>query len=188
MKDQKEKWEIVNSKSVYKDPWIRLRVDNVRRPNGLESEYSVVELKGGVAVVALTSDENIYLVGQYRYPIDLYSWEIPQGAFTNFDHNESPIEIAKKELSEETGLSAKTWYKLGVIHTLNGSTNDVVHLFLAQDVTEGVAHPDITENIQVKKVEFAEFNEMIKKEEITDAATVAAVLLAEKLKKSRKSE
>ena len=63
-----------------------------------------------------------------------------------------------------------------------------MHLFLAQDVTEGVAHPDITENIQVKKVDFAEFNKMIKKEEITDAATVAAVLLAEKLIKSRKSE
>src|SRR5262245_11747925 len=123
MNDKKEKWEILSSDQVYQDPWIKVRVDKIKRPNGNTGTYSVVSIKGGIGVVPIDSDGEIYLVGQYRYTTDSYSWEIPQGAFNNFEHTDDPLDTAKRELEEETGIQAFSWRKLVVIHTLLGSTN-----------------------------------------------------------------
>jgi 8-oxo-dGTP pyrophosphatase MutT (NUDIX family) len=183
MKNNKFKPNITNSKSIYKDPWIKVRLDKLSWPNGQETNYSVISLKGGIGVVPLTDDNKIVLVGQYRYAPDVYSWEIPKGAFPTFDNKLSPLEVAREELEEETGLSAKRWRSLAMIHTLMGSTNDKVYLFLAQELKQGNSHPDDTEVIMTKKVSFKKFFEMVEKEEITDSPSITAVSLVEKLLK-----
>jgi len=173
-------WKVVSSKKIYSDPWIRLRVDKVLRPNGVSGNYSVAQIKGGIGVVVLTKDNKIVMVGQYRYPTNTYSWEIPKGAFSSFSSKLSPLETAKKELKEETGITANNWKKLTMVHTLLGSTNDKVFLFLASDLTMSDPNPDKTENIEIKNVSFKEFYRMIKKDQVTDATSIAAVGLAEK--------
>lgn len=181
MKSKKEKWYVENQKIVYADPWLRLRLDTVTRPNNIKGVYSVAEIKGGIGVVVITEDKKIVLVGQYRYTVDRYSWEIPKGAFDTFHSAESPLLRAEKELDEETGIKAANWKKLTMVHTLLGSSDDKVFLFLATDITWGKPHPEKTENIEIKLVTFKEFYEMVEKEEITDATSITAVALAEKL-------
>lgn len=181
MKNLKEKWELKETKKIYSDPWIQVRLDDVVRADGTRSTYSVVEIKGGIGVVVLTPENKIYLVGQYRYTVDMYTWEIPKGAFSNFDHTDSPLETARRELSEETGITAVDWKEITTVHTLLGSTNDIVHLFLATGLSEGIPHPDDTEDIKTKLVTFEEFYRMVKSQEITDATSIAAVTLAEKM-------
>lgn len=178
--DKKEKWKVEDQKVVYSDPWLRVRVDTVIRPNTGKGTYSVAALKGGIGVVVLTEDKKIVLVGQYRYTVDRYSWEIPKGAFDTFDSAESPLSRAKIELDEETGINAKNWEQLTMVHTLLGSSNDRVFLFLATDITWDKPHPEKTENIEIKLATFEEFYEMVKKEDITDATSIAAVSLAER--------
>lgn len=121
MKSRKEKWLVAKSKLIYSDSWIRLRLDEIIKPNGQKSSYSVVELKGGIGVVPLTHDNKIVIVGQYRYAPDVYSWEIPKGAFPSFGSKMLPLQAAKKELKEETGIVAKKWDSLTMVHTLLGS-------------------------------------------------------------------
>jgi 8-oxo-dGTP pyrophosphatase MutT (NUDIX family) len=173
-------WKVLGSKKIYSDPWIRLRVDKVIRPDGLQGTYSVAEIKGGIGVVTLTSDNKIVIVGQYRYTTDTYSWEIPKGAFSSFSDKTSPLETAKRELKEETGITAKTWKKLTMVHTLLGSTNDKVFLFLAANLIKGKASPGKTEKIEVKQVSFKEFYRMVDRGLITDATSIAAVGLAKR--------
>lgn len=184
---QKEKWEILKSEKIYSDPWIKLRKDTILRPNGVAGTYSVAEIKGGIGVVALNSENKIYLVGQYRYTVDRYSWEIPQGAFSNFEHTDDPLATAQRELKEETGITASKWRKLGFIHTLLGSTTDEVHLYLAEELTLGNPHPDDTENFKILLVTFEEFYKMFDDNKITDAASITGVILSEKMIKSSKS-
>ncbi|KKR72168.1 MAG: NUDIX hydrolase [Microgenomates group bacterium GW2011_GWC1_41_8] len=181
MKSKKEKWLVKSSKYVYKDPWIRLRIDNVVRANGERGNYSVAELKGGIGVVSLTKDNKIVIVGQYRYAPDRYSWEIPKGAFSRFGSTETPLDTAKRELEEETGITTHKWQEITTVHTLLGSTNDKVFLFLATDIKVGKPHPENTESISIRQVSFDTFFEMVNKQEITDATSIAAVALAEKL-------
>ncbi len=181
MKSKKEKWFVENQKIIYSDPWLKLRVDTIVRPNKERGTYSVAEIKGGIGVVVVTADKKIVLVGQYRYTVDRYSWEIPKGAFDVFHSAESPLSRAKQELEEETGIKAKNWKKLTMVHTLLGSSDDRVFLFLATGIAWGKPHPEKTENIETKLVTFRGFYEMVKKEEITDATSIAAVALAEKL-------
>jgi len=168
------------SKLLYSDPWIRLRLDKIIRPGGNEGTYSVIELKGGIGVVPLTDDNKIVLVGQYRYAPDVYSWEIPKGAFPTFESKMSPIELTKNELEEETGITATTWDSLTLVRTLLGSTNDKVFLFLARGLKKGKSHPDDTEDIKIKEVSLDDFYVMVKNQDITDATSIAAVALAEK--------
>ncbi len=174
-----KRWKVTASRNIYSDPWIRVRIDDIVRPNGAPGTYSVVELKGGVGIVPVTEGGTIYLVGQYRYAPHVYSWEIPKGAFPDFEHSELPLETAKRELLEETGLTALRWSELAVVHTLLGSTNDKVYLFVATGLSVGMPAPGETEDIESCKVTLAEFHKLIEDGTITDATTIAAVLLTQ---------
>lgn len=172
------KWETISSKQIYANPWLRLREDQVVRPDGTLGIYSVVEMKGGIGVVAMTDTCEISIVGQYRYAPAVYSWEIPKGAFDSFGQTEDLLETAKRELEEETGLIAKNWEHLAVVHTLMGSSDDRVHLFLATGLTECSPHLEGTEDIVTRTVTPQEFHHMVSAGEITDATSIAAVYLA----------
>ena len=170
----KNPWQRRGSKLVYSNPWITVREDDVITPGGKPGIYGVVETRIATGVVALTDHNEIYLVGQYRYPVDEYSWEIPEGGS---EVDEDPMVTAKRELREETGLEAESWEQLGgEIHLSNCFSSERGFLYLARGLREGTAEPDHTEELQVKSVPFAECLAMVDRGEIKDSLTVIAVL------------
>src|SRR5580704_3550286 len=103
-------WRTLSSRTIYQNPWLTLREDKVIRPDGAEGIYSVVEIRPSCGIVAIDEDDRIALVGQWRYVHDRYSLEIPTGGS---EQGETPLDAAKRELTEETGLTAKAWTALG---------------------------------------------------------------------------
>jgi 8-oxo-dGTP pyrophosphatase MutT (NUDIX family) len=167
-------WQRRGSKLIYSNPWITVREDDVITPGGTPGIYGVIETRVAVGVIALTDDNQIYLVGQYRYPVDEYSWEIPEGGA---EIGEEPILAAKRELREETGLEAEAWEQLGgEVHVSNCFSAEKGLLYVARKLREGPAEPDHTEELQVKKVPFAECLAMVDSGEIKDGLTIIAVL------------
>jgi 8-oxo-dGTP pyrophosphatase MutT (NUDIX family) len=176
MSRKKKRWKTLKSRIIYKDPWIRMRVDKVEQPGVPARLYSVVEFKGGVGIVALDDKRRFVLVRQFRYPLGRFSWEIPKGAFPSFERmKRDSLVTAKRELKEETGLSAKLWYSLAVVHTLLGSTNDEVSLFCAMHLTLDRPEPEAVEDITIRWVTIAEFWKMVASHKITDATSIAAI-------------
>lgn len=166
-------WTTVAKSVVYENPWIRVREDNVIRPDGSPGIYGIVHYKNkAIGVLPIDDEGFIYLVGQYRYPLDLYSWEIPEGGCPE---GEEPLEAAQRELLEETGLSASTWELLGTAHLSNSVSNEEAFWFLATGLTQGVAQPDGTEELATKRVHFDEALQMVAQGEITDALSVLAI-------------
>jgi 8-oxo-dGTP pyrophosphatase MutT (NUDIX family) len=167
-------WQRRGSKLIYSNPWITVREDDVITPSGAPGIYGVIETRIATGVVALSEDNHIYLVGQYRYPVDEYSWEIPEGGS---EIDEDPMETAKRELREETGLEAERWEQLGgEIHLSNCFSAERGFIYVARGLRQGQAEPDHTEELQVKKVPFAECLAMVDRGEIKDSLTVIGVL------------
>ena len=171
----KNPWKKLGSTVKYENPWIRVREDQVLTPGGKPGIYGVVETHPAVGVLALNSQNDIYLVGQYRYPINEYSWEIVEGAA----HAGEPLEAAAlRELQEETGLQARTLVRLGSeISLSNCFTDERAHLFLATDLTEGPPSPEECEDLQVRKLPLAEAVQMVRTGELKDAMSVIGILL-----------
>ncbi len=171
-------WKTLSSRIVYENAWIRLREDKVIRPDGKEGIYGVVEPRIATAVIAVDVSHNIYMVGQYRYPMDEYSWEIPQGGS---DPEETALEAAKRELREEAGVLAGDWLQLGEeVHTSNCHSSERGILFVARDLTETDSEPEGTEILQIKKLPFAEALQMADSGEIKDALTIIGLYRAAK--------
>jgi 8-oxo-dGTP pyrophosphatase MutT (NUDIX family) len=169
-------WKTLNSKTVYENPWVALDHREVINPSGNEGIYGVVKFKNkAIGVVPIDADGFIYLVGQYRYAIDEYSWEIPEGGGALLG---DPLEAAKRELKEETGLVADSWKRLARIHTSNSATNEEGFLFTAEGLTQLEAEPEDTEVLQIKRVALSEAVEMVMRSEITDSLSVCAILMA----------
>jgi 8-oxo-dGTP pyrophosphatase MutT (NUDIX family) len=164
---------------VYKNAWLRLREDNVIRPDGKQGIYSVVELPHSAGIVAIDDDDEVMLVGQWRYPNNLYSWEIPTGSM---DANETPLQAAKRELREECGCTASRWTSLGTIQNSNGATTDIAHLFLAREL-KAVGRADHGEGIQMKRVPLHRAIRMAATGQITESSSVAALLKADRLRR-----
>jgi 8-oxo-dGTP pyrophosphatase MutT (NUDIX family) len=166
-------WKTLSSAPVYNNQWFSVREDRVIRPDGNPGIYGVVSAKRlAVGILPLWEDGSLMLVGQYRYPLNDYSWEIPEGG-GRFDV--SPLESAKRELREETGLEAQTWEYLGRTHTSNCFLDEVCHLFLARDLTQGIAEPGPDESIQVRRVPFRDAVRMAKDGRITDAISIVGI-------------
>ncbi|MFN6943652.1 MAG: NUDIX domain-containing protein [Cytophagaceae bacterium] len=173
-------WTTLSSKDIYENPWISVREDQVLNPNGGKGIYGVVEFKNkAIGIVPVDKDGYIYLIGQYRYPLKEYSWEIPEGGGPiGLD----PLESAKRELKEETGFSAKEWTLIQRFHTSNSVTNEEGFIFMAEDLTEGETEFEETEQLQIKKVHLTEALEMVMENKITDSMSVAGILKVARLK------
>lgn len=176
---EKNPWKTLSSRSVYTNPWMRVREDEVVQPGGERGIYGVVETKIAVGVVALSERDEICLIGQYRYPINCYSWEIVEGGV---EADEEPLEGAKRELREEAGLTASDWSLLGgKVYLSNCITSEEAHFFIARGFAKVPAEPDPSEVLKMKLVKFADCLKMIDSGEITDAMTIIGVLRAERL-------
>jgi 8-oxo-dGTP pyrophosphatase MutT (NUDIX family) len=172
--DRSNPWQTLARRLVYENPWIRVREDQVLRPDGLPGIYGVVEFKNrAVGVLPVDHDGSIWLVGQYRYPLQAYSWEIPEGGSPK---SESAEATAIRELREETGLSAGRMELVLTSHLSNSVSDELGYLFRATELTQGVDDPEGTERIAVRRFEWDLAWRMLKNGEITDSLSVMALL------------
>jgi 8-oxo-dGTP pyrophosphatase MutT (NUDIX family) len=177
-------WRRLTRRSAYANPWLEVLHDEVLRPDGSPGIYGVVHLRNAaVGVVALDEDERVLLVGQYRYTLDEYSWEIPEGGVP-FD--EELVDGARRELREETGYEAADWRLLFRFTMSNSVTDEVGAIFLASGLTPGEAAPEPSEELAVRWVALDEAIAMIDSGELTDVMSVAA-LARVALDRSRRS-
>lgn len=172
-------WKTLSTRIVYQNPWFRVREDKVIRPDGKPGIYGIIETRIATGVVALTNTDEIYLVGQYRYTVGEYSWELIEGGT---EEGETPLVAAKRELREEAGLEAKEWQELGgEIHISNCITAEVGRIFLARHLTDVESAPDATEVLTVKKVSLTHALEMVDNGEIKDSISIIGILRAARL-------
>jgi 8-oxo-dGTP pyrophosphatase MutT (NUDIX family) len=171
--ETKSPWQTLDSRQMYDNAWISVREDSVIRPDGEQGIYGVVHFKNiAIGILAFEGDF-IYLVGQYRYPLKQYSWEIPEGGCPE---GEDPLHAAQRELEEETGLSAEIWEKLGEAHLSNSVSDELAIWFLATGLTQGEHRPDGTEKLKIRRVAFDEAVKMALIGEITDALSLLAIM------------
>lgn len=167
-------WRTLNIKEVYKNPWIRVTHRDVLNPSGNTGIYGVVHFQNlAIGVVPLDEDYNTWLVGQYRYTLEQYTWEIPEGGCPL---GTSPLASAQRELVEETGIQAAKWTKILDMHTSNSVTDEAGIAYIAQDLSFGEAEPEDTEDLLVKKVSFQEALDMVLDGRITDSLSMIAIM------------
>ena len=170
----KNPWVILEQEVKYDNPWITVVEYDVLNPKGGKGIYGKVHFKNlAIGIVALDDENNIYLVGQFRFPLDQYSWEIPEGGGPlGID----PLESARRELLEETGLKAENWEKLLEMHLSNSVSDEFGIIYLATQLSQHQAMPEDTEDLMIRKLPFSAAYEMLCRGEITDSLTVAALL------------
>ncbi|MDF3128688.1 NUDIX hydrolase [Kiritimatiellaeota bacterium B1221] len=172
-------WKTHSSEVTYDNPWIQVTEHQVTHPDGSPGIYGVVHMKNiATGVVPVDEEGFTWLVGQWRYCLNAYSWEIPEGGALD----EDPLAGAKRELLEEAGLSADQWELLQTIHTSNSVTDEVAHIYLATGIRkEAEPTPEPSEQLTLKRLPLAEAVEMVMTGRITDAISVAGLLRAERV-------
>ena len=174
MDETKNPWKTLSGKMIYENPWIRLDEYQVINPTGGEGIYGKVSFKGkAVATLPIDEEGNTWLVGQYRYTLEEYSWEIPMGAVPPEESYEAG---ALRELKEETGLIAEKLEFLMKIHTSNSVTDEVGMVYIATGLSQGETAFDDTEDLAIKKLPFKEALKMVLDGTITDSLSVGAIL------------
>ncbi len=168
-------YTVLDRRLVYDSPWIRVREDRFRHRQGAEGRYAVCGFRRtACGVLALDDQDCVVLVGQWRYPLETYSWEIPEGGG---DPTESPFEAMRRELAEEAGLSAQTWEPLAFFHPSNSSTEEEAFLFLATGLLPADGHhAEDDEELLLHREPFGDCLRRVLSGEITDSLTTLALL------------
>lgn len=169
-------WSVNAREVVYENPWIAVAHHDVTRPDGAPGVYGVVEFKHvAIGVLPIDAEGMTVLVGQHRFPLDAYSWELPEGGGA---HGEPPEAAARRELAEETGLRAANLLRLCEFDLSNSVTDERGICFLAWGLSQGEAAPEPDELLERRRVPFAALHEMALKGEIRDSLTLLMVFSA----------
>ncbi len=165
----------LESQEIYAGRIVRLRVDTVELPDGRHGKREIVEHAGAVAVVALDQEGNIVLVKQYRKPVERVLLEIPAGTL---EAEEDPLDCARRELAEETGLSAVHWEKILTYYSTPGFTDELLHMFIARGLIEGTKDPDQDEFVEVLRIPLADAYKQIFTGQIADGKSIIGIQYA----------
>ena len=177
--EHKNPWERKSTKEIYQNPWMKVVEDQVIRPNKSEGIYGHVHFKNkAIGILPLDENLNTWLVGQYRYTLDEYSWEIPTGGVPLHENTE---EGAKRELREETGLIADKLTKLLKIHTSNSVTDEFGFVYIAEKLTQGEMDWDETEELKIMKIPLKEALKMVMENKVTDSLSIGGILKAARI-------
>jgi 8-oxo-dGTP pyrophosphatase MutT (NUDIX family) len=172
--EERGPWKTLSVEERYSTPWIAVSHHEVLDPSGTPGIYGVVHFKNlAVGIVPLDEDLNTWIVGQYRYPLDVYSWEIPEGGGRR---DRPALESAKRELREEVGIEAERWTPILEMDLSNSASDEVAMLYVAQGLTFHEPEPDHNEELAMRKLPFEELYAMVSRGEIRDSLTVAAVM------------
>jgi ADP-ribose pyrophosphatase len=167
-------WQSLSHEIKYDNPWIRLTEHQVINPSGGKGIYGVVQFKNkAIGVVPVDEHGFIWLVGQYRFPLNQYSWEIPEGGGPLAIE---PLFAAKRELLEETGISAQHYELILEMHLSNSVSDEHALIYLATDLSFGTAEPEETEMLAIQKISLTDAYEWVNIGKITDSLSVAAIL------------
>lgn len=167
-------WKTIESNKIYENNWIGLTEHQVINPSGGKGIYGEVHFKNiAIGILPLDNELNTWLVGQYRFPIKAYSWEIPEGGGAL---SEDPLNGAKRELMEETGLTATEWIEIQRMHLSNSVSDELAIIYVAKGLAQGPSSPEETEQLVIKKLPFNDAYQMVINGEITDSMSVAAIL------------
>ncbi|MEB2780628.1 NUDIX hydrolase [Algoriphagus sp. C2-6-M1] len=167
-------WKTKKINPIYENPWIKVEHHEIINPAGNDGIYGKVHFKNrALGIIPIDKDGNTWLIGQFRYTLDEYTWEIPMGGGYI---EKGMLESAKRELKEETGLIAEKWTEIMKIHTSNSVTDEVGFVYLAEELRQGETEFEETEVLKIKKLPFAEVLEMVMNGEITDGISVAGIL------------
>jgi 8-oxo-dGTP pyrophosphatase MutT (NUDIX family) len=172
--EERGPWKTLSIEERYATPWISVSHHEVVDPSGSPGIYGVIHFRNiAVGVVPLDKDLNTWIIGQYRYPIKAYSWEIPEGGGAR---DRPPLESAKRELREEAGIVAKRWTPLLEMDLSNSASDEQAIIYVAQELEFHAPEPDHNEELALRKLPFAALFEQVMKGEVRDSLTVAAVL------------
>jgi ADP-ribose pyrophosphatase len=169
-------WKTLKSEVVFETPWIKVTKHDVLTPAGTPGLYGTVTFKNlAIGIIPIDNEGFTWLVGQWRYPLNCYSWEIIEGGGAL---NADPVDSAKRELKEEAGLEAKKYTLICNMHTSNSVSDEYAHIYIAQDLKEVGAEPEETEDLKLMKIPFEKAVEMVMNGEITDSLSIAGILKA----------
>jgi 8-oxo-dGTP pyrophosphatase MutT (NUDIX family) len=172
--DTSNPWLTHSTREICDNAWIHVEENQVTNPSGGEGIYGVIHYKNrAVGVVPIDEEGNTWLVGQYRYPTNTYEWEIPEGGA---DPGETPLDAGKRELLEETGITASQWELVLEMQLSNSTSDEISQTFLARNLSFAASRPEATEKIEVRKVPLAEACAMAADGRIKDAISVASLL------------
>ena len=180
MENNNKRWKSLSSKTIYDNPWIEVVEHQVINPGGGQGIYGKVHYKNiAVGVIPIDDEGYTWIVGQHRFTLDEFSWEIPEGGSPK---GEDLIETAKRELKEETGLSAESYEIILDMHTSNSVSDELAVVFIARGISKGEASPEESEaDLKLKRIHFSELYKMVMNGDITDSMSVAGVLKAKLL-------